>query len=59
MFNVLYCQMRRHVFDQLRNGIGEEDYKATAEFRAADRSSMTRLMADCFSLLGLAASAWL
>lgn len=50
--------LRGHVFDQLRNWIAE-DYKVAAEFRAPDQSSVTRLMADCFSLLGLAASSWL
>lgn len=33
--------------------IAGEDYEGTAEWRAAEQSSVTRLMADCFTLLGI------
>lgn len=50
--NVSLAGLKGQVFDQLRNEITEEDYGGD-RVEAADPSSVTRLMADCFSSLRL------
>ena len=55
--NVSLAGLKGQVFDQLRNEITEEDYGGD-RVKAADPSSVTRLMADCFSSLGLVMGSW-